>query len=102
MIAVYVSVVLGALSYAILDYIGRYGKQVFEKRYIALLLVNVLLGVVLVYIFNLKPDTHYYNGFDTARLLAFIFGAMGQKIVKLLFDIFDKKVRTEFGLNEKE
>lgn len=100
--AIYISVVLGALSYAMLDYVGRLGTRVFSKRYMLTLLVNMLLGFTLVYIFSLKPGVYFYEGIDVARLLAYFFGALGQKLAKLLFDIFDKKVRTRFGINEEK
>ncbi len=98
--SIYLAPVFGAIGYAMVDYIGAVGNDVFKKKYLITTMVNMMLGVILVMAFDMKPGIHIVNGIDVDRVFALVFGISGQKIFKTLADMGDKKVKTKLGLND--
>ena len=96
----YLSVCIGALLYLGFDLAGKVGGEVFTKKYLLTTVVNILAGIALVWITQLKEGIMQVAWFDAARLIAASFGVLGQKIFKSLIDMIDKNVKTKVGINK--
>ena len=94
--------VIGAVIYALIDFTGKKGSEVFTKKYVFVTLVNILAGVALLWAMDLKEGLMQIGWFDAAKVIAMFFGIAGQKLFKTVIDIADKNVKTKFGANLKK
>lgn len=94
--------VIGAIIYALIDFTGKHGSEVFTKKYIFVTLVNILAGVALLWAMDLKEGLMQIGWFDAAKVIAMFFGIAGQKLFKTVIDIADKNVKTKLGVNIKK
>lgn len=94
--------VIGAVIYALIDFTGKHGSEVFTKKYIFVTLVNILAGVALLWAMDLKEGLMQIGWFDAAKVIAMFFGIAGQKLFKTVIDIADKNVKTKLGVNIKK
>lgn len=94
--------VIGAIIYALIDFTGKHGGEVFTKKYIFVTLVNILAGVALLWAMDLKEGLMQIGWFDAAKVIAMFFGIAGQKLFKTVIDIADKNVKTKLGVNIKK
>jgi hypothetical protein len=97
----YLAVLIGAIIYAIFDFVGKKGNEVFTKKYLLAIVANVIAGIALIWAFKLKEGIMTIAWFDAARIIAMLFGITGQKLFKTLIDLADKEVKTKLGVNKK-
>lgn len=96
---VYLGVIIGSVVYMFLDFIGEVGKKVFAKKYLSILVGNIVAGFALVWAFDLQKGFSI-GGIEAARIVSMFFGIAGQKLLKTIMAITDKKVKTTIGINE--
>lgn len=97
----YLAVLLGAVIYAVFDFAGKKGREVFTKRYFLAIVANVIAGMALIWAFKIKEGIMTIAWFDAARIIAMLFGITGQKLFKTVIDLADKNVKTTIGVNKK-
>ena len=97
----YFAVFIGAIIYAIFDFVGKKGNEVFMKKYLFALIANVIAGAALIWATELKSGLLQIGWFDAAKIIAMFFGIAGQKLFKTLIDLADKKFKTTIGANKK-
>lgn len=98
----YLAVLIGAIIYGFIDYLGTTGNNVFSKKYLGTTIVNILCGASLIWALGLKESQFMLSEFDFTRVVAMSFGVTGQKLWKGLIKLADKSVRTKFGINKKK
>ena len=99
---IYISVLIGAVIYSLIDYVSDNNKEVLTKKYLLTTLANVAAGVALVWMLNLNEAVFEFNGFDFAKVIGATFGIFGQKLFKAVIKLADKNIRTKIGLNESK
>lgn len=97
----YLAVLLGAVIYAVFDFAGKKGNEVFTKKYLLAIVANILAGSALIWGTELKEGLLQIGWFDAAKIVAMFFGIAGQKLFKTIIDLADKKVKTTIGVNKK-
>ena len=97
---IYISVLIGAAIYGLIDYVSDNNKEVLTKRYLLTTLANILAGASLVWMLNLNEAAFEFNGFDFAKVIGATFGIFGQKLFKAVIKLADKNIRTRIGINE--
>ena len=97
---IYLAVFVGALVYALIDFVSDNHKEVLTAKYALIVLANVVAGAALVWMLDLQKIELMYNGFDFAKVVGATFGIFGQKLFKAVVKIADKRIRTKIGLNE--
>lgn len=97
----YLAVLIGAIIYAIFDFAGKHGKEVFTKRYLLAIFANIVAGCALIWATELKEGLMQFGWFDAAKIIAMFFGIAGQKLFKSIIEIADKNVKTKLGINKK-
>jgi len=97
----YLAVLLGAVIYAVFDFAGKKGNEVFTKKYLLAIVANVIAGAALIWATELKPGIIQIGWFDAAKIIAMFFGVAGQKLFKTIIDLADKSVKTKIGVNKK-
>jgi len=97
----YLAVLIGAILYAIFDFVGKHGKEVLTKRYLFAMFANILAGAALIWATELKEGIMQIGWFDAAKIIAMFFGIAGQKLFKSIIDIANKNVKTTIGVNKK-
>lgn len=96
---VYVSVIIGAIAYLLLDLLGSVGVGVFSRRYLSITLSNIIAGCAIAWAIDIDSPERNLFVFDATRLTAIYLGFSGQKLFKILTDLFDRKIKTTIGIN---
>ena len=97
----YLAVLIGAIIYALFDFVGKRGKEVLTKNYLFAVLANILAGAALIWATELKQGVMQIGWFDAAKVIAMFFGIAGQKLFKSIMDITSRNVKTTIGINKK-
>ena len=93
----YLAAALGAIIYGLMDYVGSVGSNIFTKKYLLTMLVNILAGCFVIWLIELKPNQFMLSTFDFTRVVAATFGIFGMKFFKMLIKISKKNIKTKFG-----
>ena len=99
---IYLSVLIGAIIYGLIDFVSATGKDVISKKYLLTTIVNIIAGGGLVWMLKLHEAELIFNNFDFVRLIGAAFGVFGQKFFKALIKLADKNISTKIGLNKKK
>ena len=99
--ALYFAAIIGALIYGLMDWLSTTGNNVFTKKYLLTIVINMIAGAFVIWLIELKPEQFVVSGFDFTRVIAASFGIFGMKVFKMLIKIADKSVKTKFGINKK-
>lgn len=100
-LTLYFAAFLGAIIYALFDYVGKKGVDVLTKKYIFITIANILAGCALIWGIDLKEGVMSIGWFDAAKIVSMFFGIAGQKLFKSVMDITDSTVKTKIGINRK-
>jgi hypothetical protein len=95
----YLSVLFAALIYVLIDFLGTEGAEIFTKKYVGSLLVNLAAGSYLVWSLDLQPGQFEVGGVDLLVIVAGAFGVFGQKLFKSIMQMINKKIKTKIGRN---
>jgi len=94
----YLSVLFAALIYALIDYLGKEGSEIFTKKYILTFIVNVLAGSYLIWAFKFKPEVFMVGNIDLMIIVAGAFGIFGQKLFKSIMHMANRQIKTKLNL----
>ena len=97
----YLAAIIGALIYGLMDYLSSTGNDVFTKKYLLTIFVNMLAGCFVIWLLKLQPNQFMLSTFDFTRVVAAAFGIFGMKFFKMLIKLADKNIKTKFGVNKK-
>lgn len=88
----YIAAIVGALIYGVIDFLGKGKKEVFSKKYLLTIVINVAAGAFLIWLIDMKPNSIVFKDFDITRIIAATVGILGMKIFKLVVKLSDKYI----------